>query len=189
MSRAYRIKVRESLSRVLRASDHVRTQLEILALLPPRDTAALLAEELRRRGFEPQGDRLVRERDGVTVSVEATTGTVTVQAADAQAVKLEGERHGFAFDEDGKHSRQAKKELSADLQRALNEKADKQEAELQRKLTDRLEAVLGDIRQELDQVVNQVTAAALKRKAAQMGQIKEITEDPQTGSMTIVLEV
>ena len=33
------------------------------------------------------------------------------------------------------------------------------------------------------------TAEALKQKAAQLGQIKEMTEDPQSGSMTIVLEV
>jgi hypothetical protein len=41
----------------------------------------------------------------------------------------------------------------------------------------------------LDQVVNRVTAEALKRKAAQMGRIKEMTEDPQAGSLTIVVEV
>ena len=56
-------------------------------------------------------------------------------------------------------------------------------------MTDQLEAQLGDLRQELDQAVNRVTAEALKRKAAQLGQIKEITEDPQAGSLTIVVEV
>jgi hypothetical protein len=189
MSRAYRIKVRESLSRVLRASDHVSTQLEILAILPPADTAALLAEALQQRGFEPRGNQLVREQGGVTVAVDPATATVTVQAAASKEVTLEAERQGYSFDEDGRHSREAKKALSAELQQALAEKADKQEAELQGKLTDRLEAQLGDIRQELNQVVNQVTATALKRKAAQMGQIKEVTEDAQTGSMTIVVEV
>jgi hypothetical protein len=38
-------------------------------------------------------------------------------------------------------------------------------------------------------VVNRVTAEALKRKAASLGQIKEMTEDPQAGSLTIVVEV
>ena len=36
---------------------------------------------------------------------------------------------------------------------------------------------------------NKVTADALKVKAAQLGQIKEMTEDPQAGSLTIVVEV
>jgi hypothetical protein len=56
-------------------------------------------------------------------------------------------------------------------------------------VTDRLEGQLRDLRQELDQVVNRVTAESLKRKAAQLGQIKEMTEDPQAGSLTIVVEV
>ena len=52
--------------------------------------------------------------------------------------------------------------------------------------------LLGEVhrlQKELDQAVNRVTAEALKRKAAQMGQIKEMTEDPQAGSLTIVVEV
>ncbi len=60
---------------------------------------------------------------------------------------------------------------------------------MQTKVTDRLEQQLAGLRQELNQVVNRVTAEALERKAAQLGQIKELTEDPQTGSLTIVLEV
>ena len=46
MSRAYRIKVSESLNRVIRASDHVSTQLELLEILPQETMAALLEKEL-----------------------------------------------------------------------------------------------------------------------------------------------
>ncbi len=79
--------------------------------------------------------------------------------------------------------------LREELQRDLQKKAADKETGLQTKVTDRLEAQLGGLRQELDQAVNRVTAEALKRKAAQLGQIKEITEDPQAGSLTIVVEV
>jgi len=41
------------------------------------------------------------------------------------------------------------------------------------------------LRKELDQVANRVTAEALKRKAAQLGQIKEMTEDPESGSLFV----
>ena len=60
---------------------------------------------------------------------------------------------------------------------------------MQAEVTDKLEARLGDLRRELDQAVNRVTAEALKRRAAQLGTIKQLTEDPQSGSMTIVVEV
>lgn len=43
--------------------------------------------------------------------------------------------------------------------------------------------------QRLQHVINRVTATALKRKAVQLGEIKQLTEDESTGNLTIVLEV
>src|SRR5437762_245974 len=95
MSRAYRIKVRESLKRVLRAKDGVSTQLELLEILPPEQMADLLARELEQRGFARQGKHLVRQQGGTTVAIEPESGTVTVQAEAAREVELEGEREGL----------------------------------------------------------------------------------------------
>ena len=52
MSRAYRIRVSETVRRVLRATDHVSTQLELLEILPREQMADLLADELERHGFQ-----------------------------------------------------------------------------------------------------------------------------------------
>ena len=60
---------------------------------------------------------------------------------------------------------------------------------LQDKITEELEAELANLRGELDNAVNRATAQALKQKAAQIGQIKDMTEDPESGSLTIVVEV
>jgi hypothetical protein len=181
MSRAYRIRVRESLRKVVRAEDHVSTQLELLALLPPEQMADLLAAELCQRGFQRQGDRVVRKQNGADVTVELATGAVTVKAATTEEINIEAENTGYATDQRG--------ESAKELQKSLKHKAELQKAALQAKVTDQLEAELGDLRKELDQVVNRVTAEALKRKAAQLGTIKQVTEDAQSGSMTIVLEV
>lgn len=189
MSRAYRIKVRESLSRTLHGSDHVSTQLEVLGILPEDEMAALLVGELTRRGYKDEDGKLVRAKDGVTVTVEPASVTVTVEASDCAAVTVEGTKEGYSYDEDGEQSKRAKQALSDELKKNLQARTDAQEAELQSKVTDRLEAQLGAIRKELDEVATQVTGAALKKKAAQIGQIKHLSEDPQTGSMTIVLEV
>ena len=51
MSRAYRIKVSESLHKIIRAEDRVSTCLEILNVLPQEEMAELLAQELQRRGY------------------------------------------------------------------------------------------------------------------------------------------
>ena len=190
MSRAYRIAVRESVNRVIRAEDRVSTQLEILEVLPPEQMAGLLADELERRGFEREGEALVRrEEGGVTVRVDPNAGTVTVSAEASERAEVEGEKSGRAYDDVGPHANQVRDTLRQELQRELQRKVDEKTQALQGKVTDRLEGELSDIRRELDQAVNRVTAEALKEKAAQIGQIKEITEDPQAGSLTIVVEV
>jgi hypothetical protein len=189
MSRSYRVSIRESQNRIIRAEDHVSTQLEILEVLPPEQMADLLADELERRGFERDGTRLTRTQNGVTISVETTTGTVTVAAEASEETTIEAERSDRAYDDVGPHAKVVRENLKKQVEKDIEKKAGEKTASLQTKVTDRLEGELSDVRQELDQVVSRVTAEALKRKAAQMGQIKEMTEDPQAGSLTIVVEV
>jgi hypothetical protein len=66
---------------------------------------------------------------------------------------------------------------------------DDKKSALETEVTKKLQDSLADIRRELDQVINRVTAEALKKKAAQMGRITELSEDKASGSLTIVLEV
>jgi len=190
MSRSSRISVRECINRTIKAEDKITTQLEILEVLPPEQMAGLLGDELEKnRGFRRDGDELVKEEDGVVISVNAKTGEVTVSAAASESTKVEGELHGRAYDDVGPHAGQVRENLKGELQKNLEKKVSDKQGALQTKVTDKLEGKLGDVKSDLDQAVNKVTAEALKRKAAQMGQIKEITEDPQSGSMTIVVEV
>jgi len=189
MSRAYRIRVRESLKRIIRAEDRVATQLEILEILPCDQMADLLRRELEGRGFVPDGAEMVRTRDGVTVRVDPASGEVTVAAELAENVELEGEKETRAYTDVGPTAARTKEVLREELLKDLEKQAEKQEGALQGQATEQLEAEVGRLRQELDEIVNRVTAEALKQKAAQLGQIKEMTEDPQAGSLTIVLEV
>jgi hypothetical protein len=189
MSRSYRISVRESTSRVIRAEDHVSTDLEILEILPPEQMGALLAAELAAHGFQEKAEQMVREEDGVKIAIDTCTGTVTVSSEESEATKVEGEMHGRAYDDVGPHAGQVRENLRHELQKNLEKKIEDKTTTLQGKVTDKLEAKLGELQCEMDQITNKVTADALKIKAAQMGQIKEMTEDPQAGSLTIVVEV
>jgi hypothetical protein len=189
MSRSYRIKVRETLRRIIRASDHVSSQLELLEILPPEQMAELLAKELAGRGFERNGNQSVRKSKGVTITVDLAAGSVTVQAESQQHANLTSEKEGRVYEEArGPQAQQLEKQLREQLKANLEKDAARQASELQKKVTDKLEGALADIRQELDQAVNKATAAALKLKASQMGQIKSVSEDA-TGSLTIVVEV
>src|SRR5262245_52120735 len=189
MSRAYRIAVRESLNRVVRAKDHISTDLEILGVLSPEQMAELLAQELESRGFKQKGKQMVRSQEGVTVTVETETGKVTVDSDLEKEIQIEAERVGRSYDDAGPGAKKTRENLKKELRADLEKEACKKAADLQSEATDKLEAQLGDLRQELNQVVNRVTAEALKQKAAQIGQIKEMTEDAESGALTIVVEV
>ncbi len=189
MSRAYRIKVRESLDRTLRAEDSVSTRLEILEVLPPEQMADLLAAELEATGYRREGNVLTRKQDGVVIAVDPSTGEVTVRAEACEEIHVEGDKEGRAYDDAGPGAKALREKLRQDLQGDLARQANARETALQGEVTDHLEGQLIDLSRELDGAVNRATAEALKIKAAQLGQIKEISEDKEAGSLTIVVEV
>ena len=55
-------------------------------------------------------------------------------------------------------------------------------------MTAQLESKLKDLKDELDGVVNRVTANALKKRASELGTVEEIHEDG-SGNMTIKVRV
>lgn len=190
MSRAYRIRVRQSLQKVIRAEDHVRSRLELLPVLPAERMAEHLGNELESRGFQRLGNRAVRQEQGVTILVDLETGDVEVRSAETHDVDLRRDVEVVTYEEQSEKQREdVRRRREQELQQDLEREADEQQRQLRQVVTERLEGRLADVRQELDQAVNRATAAALKEKAAQLGQIKELTEDPQTGSLTIVVEV
>jgi hypothetical protein len=189
MSRAYRIRVKESISKDLAASDEVCSDLEILEVLPGDQMADLLKGELQKRGFEEQDGKLVRTQDGVTVIVDPNSGEVTVKAEKAEKVELEAEKEGWGYDDVGPHGKTIKKQLSDQAKADLERRAEKQKDRLQGEATEKLSGALEGVRKELNDAVNAVTREALKQKAAQLGQIKEMSEDPEAGSLTIKVEV
>ncbi|MFO0807222.1 MAG: hypothetical protein U0746_01215 [Gemmataceae bacterium] len=189
MSRAYRIRVSESLTRTLRAEDSISTQIELLEVLPASEMTELLSDELKRRGYVEVEGKLVRREGGVATEVDPKTGTVTVRAKSEQKEEVRAEQEGYAYDDIGPSEATVKEGLRRQLQQTLQKAADQAEAKLQKDTTERLEGALSGLQQELNQAVNRVTAEALKKKAAQIGQIKQVTEDSQTGSLTITVEV
>ena len=189
MSRAYRIRVKEAIRKDLSASDEVCSDLEILEILPGDQMADLLEGELKGRGFQEKDRKLVREKDGVTVAVDAKTGEVSVRAEAQEKVELETEKEGWGYDDVGAQAKHVRKQLSEQAKAELEKRAERQQERLQGDATEKLEGTMEDLRKELNDAVNAITREALKRKAAQLGQIKEMTEDPEAGSLTIKVEV
>lgn len=194
MSRAYRIRqavrVQDTLKKDLSASDEICTELEMLEILPPEQMAALLKEALRERGFAEEKGEMVRRDGDVRIRVDPPTAAVTIEVEGCEEVELKGTKETSVFVDQGKEHEHAVAEgLRQAIRKELDQRAAEKTENLQRKVSAELEAQLGDISRELDQVVNEVTRSALKRKAASLGEIKEMAEDPESGSLTIKVEV
>ena len=190
MSRAYRISVSESVRRHVRVSDGIRTQLELLDVLPAEAMSDLLCAELGQRGFARDGDDMVRlDADGVEVRIGvqgSNTGHVTVRLAREKDLAIEVERSQRVYAETEAETRS---DLEQQVARAIEQCTEDEEESLSIEVTETLERKLRDLRRELDQIGNRVTAEALKVRARQIGEIREISEDPETGTLTIKVRV
>ena len=187
MSRVYRISVSESVRRHVQVEDGFQTQIELLAILPPRDMAELLAAELAGIDFIRDGDTMRRvDDDGVTIAIDLTTGTVTARLSTEADVDLSIERSATVAEEWQEQGRERLREqVAAELEAGVEARRREMTAELTRKLEQRLR----DLGAELDRVGNRATAEALKARARQLGEIQEISENHETGELTIKVRV
>lgn len=190
MSRAYRITVKETLTRELKGADEICTRLDLLEILPPEQTAQLLKDELKERGFSEQEDGTMTRADGpLTVTVDPCNGEVSVKSEVKEGVNLEATRETTGYDDLGPGESGLRRRVQEQLKQDLERKAEKEAERLQTAATDALEQHLEELQPELAKVVNKVTRDALKVKAKQIGTVKEIAEDAETGSLTIKVEV
>jgi hypothetical protein len=186
MSRMYRVRVSDSIEKLIHVADGVASDLELLPVLERGRMVELLAAELDKRGFSRDGDIATRqEGEGVVITVELPTGRVTVRAESEQQVAVAGERAASLRGPDAKIEESMREKLHQQLERDVQHREDA----LQRQTTERLERRLRDLREEMDGVVNRVTIEALKERAGQLGEIEELTEDAATGELTIKVKV
>src|SRR5262249_49489226 len=139
--------------------------------------SGLLQAELGRRHFTPNADGdMERERDGVRVVVDPDTGDVTISA------QMDEDRPPPPANDSPCGCRMAA------LLAAARKEAEAQ-AGLQHRVTAHLEGRLPKIGCELEGVSSVVTIAAVKEKAASLGEIVKVDEDLKAGTVTIVVAV
>lgn len=188
MSRAYRIRVSESVTRTVHISDGLEFKLELLDILSKERMQALLTAALEQDGFKPNAAGLwVREdTGGIETQVDPNDGAVQVRLGLDEELSGDRSLEGRVEEEQAERGRQR---LQQRAKRLIDEELSEKEAEIRKQVTEKIERRLGDIRAGLDRVSNRVVAEALKERAAQLGEIQEMSEDPESGSLTIRVRV
>jgi FtsH ternary system-associated peptide len=189
MSRGYRISVAESLSRHVEVEDGVCTTLELLEIVSRERTAQILAAELAKLGFEvdEKGTAVRHDADGIEISVSTATGEVTVRVSGSDDVEVELSRSVSVGESADRAARELK--LREGVRAELEQEVLARKESLRRQATERLTDKLRDLKRELDRVSARTTAEALKERAAELGEIQEISEDRETGGVTIRVKV
>ncbi len=186
MSRAYRISIKEALNRHVQVEDGIRSSLELLPILEKERMAELLAEALAQRGFRRENDKALREeKPGIVTEIDLNTGEVNVVAQGHLDLSLVAERNAIG---DMDRVGEGEARLKAAAQAQLERQASLEEENLRQTVSGTLEETLKGLKGELDDVVNKVTASALKARAAQLGTIEEMHEE-ENGSLTIKVRV
>lgn len=182
MSRAYLVRVSESVVRTVHVEDGVVSPLEILPILPPARTAELVADELVALGFARDGTTCRRtDPDGIEVVVDLAASTVAVRLAAGAEIEESVELQASV---QRAHAARAEAALRDDAGRRLEDQIAVRTEALRRRVTARLEAKLGELRRELDGAIGRATIGALTEKAAQLGHIEETHRD-DAGNVTI----
>lgn len=181
MSRAYVVRVAESVTKTIHVEDGMAFHLEILGVLSKERMVQLLVEKLVERGFQQQADgALSRDTDGIHIRVSPETGEVTVGVVLEESVTRSADRVLRSRDAETA-TRQVRSQLEGEIARERGAR--------QQTITAHLEQHIGAIRAELDRVSTAVVAEALKQRAGELGEIQEIVEDPETGDLKITVRV
>jgi len=181
VSRAYRIRVSETETKLVHVDDGIELQLELLDVLPRERLGELLRAELIAEGFTEEEDGTFRkEVEGIDVRVDAATGTVTIRRGESHEVERKASAVVLS-DEAAEGRRIASDAVAAQIEQ--------EEQRLQAELTEQIAEHVPAIRQMLDRISTRVVGEGLKERAAELGEIEEISEDPDTGNLTIRVKV
>lgn len=184
MSWPYKITVRESVQDVVVVEDSVKSKLDLVPILPQNDMEEISRTILKEHGFEGE-EKMSRKNGGVIVTVDPSTCEVEAKVEENVNIDLTEEDEGG-----GCPCRERNEEaIRESLRKNLKKKSEKICKNVQELVTGRLSRSLADIGCEMEQMANQITARAIKRKAQELGQIKKIHHNDNTGEVVIVVEV
>jgi hypothetical protein len=183
MSRAYRIKVSDSVFKVIHVDDGVSAPLDLLPVLPAESMKHILKRVLEDQGFEIEGNIARRtEEDGIVIEIDLDQSEIRLKVEEETKIEAKAAVDVVA---DPTKKEQARSKAKSELKKKIEGKIERTEKQMQLRVTDKLEGKLRDLREEIDRITNKATAEALKERARQMGEIEELHEDPESGSLTI----
>lgn len=194
MSQTYVIKVSASVQEQVHAKDKRTKKLVLTEIVPRDEQRDIVRERLKQRGFEEDpndADVLVRKKGRVVEKVDLKDMTVeaTVELTKAlereRTVVVRGDR-----DMENPEERRAREQKNLEKQIAIAEEERRQaEQALQREIASELDETEEERNRELNEVVREVYAEGLKRKAGRLGTVTEVREGQVGEDYELVIKI
>jgi hypothetical protein len=194
MSYPYRVVVTKGVEEAVIASDRSRRTVELPPIVDSEATQGFFEAALRKRGWQGEGGTLTKTGShGERLEVELETGVVTTTLEGEAVIKKEISREGV-----GDSDYVSKEELQQKVEKRVEELLVISEAEreakragLEERLAERLRAGEEEREKELSEVLLEVYAESLKKKAQGLGTVTEVREevDRETGEYELVIRI
>jgi hypothetical protein len=184
MSRAYRIRISERVTRLVKVNDGLSTKVTMLPLLSKPRMTAHLAQALIQAGFTLDGEgegkgTTARRNDGegMAITITLDTGEVSITIESQREVSAQG---SVLSGRSESATRRAQEKAKAAAEAVIDRSRKAIEAEA----TERLLRQGQDFQQELEMMIHKATGEALKERARELGTIESMVEG-KDGSMTL----
>ena len=190
MSRPYRIKLKQSVTKTVSDSDKVTQKITLDTVLSQPEMRDILKEELKKAGFKETNGKLVKKREtGEVQTVDLETLEVVTEVEIERSIKVDREvtvkskqdSEHMSKNQKDKFKKKAKADLLAKIEAEATTAARKQQAALARLVADTLAASEKERNLELSRAVKDTYKEAIKKKAASMGNVVSV-EERGTGS-------
>ncbi len=188
MSATYTLVLQNEIVRTIHVEDEIQHRIELSPLLPPEEMRLLLRQQLAAAGWQEDAQgRLARQDDQGDALWDVEAGVLAVRIAVDQELIEEIATKVTARSRAGAQAmaQHMIKQRSAQLE----EEADAAMAETQAEIKARLLAGDSARTAEIQKVLQQTYAEALKIKAAQLGTVSSIEENDSPDAYTLTIRI
>lgn len=194
MSQSYVIKVSASVREQVSAKDKRTKTIVLTEIVPPAEQRDILREKLKEKGWEEvegEPDKLVRRRGDVKETLDLETLTVEAEVElertleRSRTITVRGDRD-FERVEDRRDKEKQALERSIAI---TDEERQETQTGMQREIAKALEDTEAERSRELNEVVREVYAESLKRKAGRLGTVTEVHESQAGQDYELVIKI
>lgn len=190
MSQLYKIQLKTSVSESFTLNDAIVHRLDLTSILPQEEMVDILKGVLTQEGFVEQedGTYTAQGADGEVIVFDLDEMQVSAQLEEEKSLQTDVVVQGQAWDSrsEARHNAQAQLRDAKDAAKSqLETESKKLQKELSQKLADGESARV----RQMNEILQQVYAESLKRKAGQLGDIMDIKESTHEGQYELVIHI